>query len=89
MVAHSSATPSSRGAARVAASPAAAPAFSTKLSARGAFLLNAAFVLALVVLSQLPLLDDRPVVRASILAPRARCSRGAGCCSACCGAGRR
>jgi hypothetical protein len=51
-----------------AAAPAAvAPTFSTRLSARGAFLLNAAFVVGLLVLSQLPLLDQRPVVRTSIV----------------------
>ena len=49
------------------AGPAAAsPLVNTRLSARGAFLLNAAFVVALLVLSQLPLLDQRPVVRTSI-----------------------
>jgi hypothetical protein len=37
------------------------------LSARGAFLLNASFVAGLLVLSQLPLLDARPVVRASMV----------------------
>ncbi len=37
------------------------------LSARGAFALHGAFVAALLVLSQLPLLDDRPVVRDSIV----------------------
>src|SRR5262245_48434446 len=41
--------------------------FSTRLSARDAFLVNGAFVVALLVLSQLPLLDARPVVRASIV----------------------
>src|SRR5262245_7348191 len=41
--------------------------FSTRLSARDAFLINAAFVAAMLVLSQLPLLDARPVVRASIV----------------------
>ena len=46
---------------------AAAPGFSTRLSARGAFLVNAAFVVALLVLSQLPLLDQRPVVRATLV----------------------
>jgi hypothetical protein len=52
----------------VAAAPAAgAPTFSTRLSARGAFLVNAAFVVGLLVLSQLPLLESRPVVRASIV----------------------
>ena len=46
---------------------AAAPGFSTRLSAGGAFLVNAAFVVALLVLSQLPLLDQRPVVRATLV----------------------
>ena len=46
---------------------AAAPTFSTRLSARGAFLVGAAFVAGLLVLSQLPLLESRPVVRASIV----------------------
>jgi hypothetical protein len=41
--------------------------FSTRLSARDAFLVNAAFVVGMLVLSQLPLLDARPVVRASIV----------------------
>jgi hypothetical protein len=55
------------GAATAAAGPApVAPTFSTRLTARGAFLVNAAFVVGLLVLSQLPLLDSRPVVRASI-----------------------
>jgi hypothetical protein len=54
--------------ARASAGPAVgAPVFSTQLSARRAFLLNAAFVVALLVLSQLPLLDQRPVVRTSIV----------------------
>lgn len=39
----------------------------TQLSARGAFLVNAAFVVGLLVLSQLPLLAQRPVVRTSIV----------------------
>ncbi len=54
---------------RASAGPdaAEAPPFSTRLSARGAFLLNAAFVVGLLVLSQLPLLDQRPVVRMSIV----------------------
>jgi hypothetical protein len=43
-----------------------APTFSARLSARGAFSVNAAFVVGLLVLSQLPLLESRPVVRASI-----------------------
>jgi len=51
------------------AAPAIAGArtFSTRLSAGGAFFVNAAFVGGLLVLSQLPLLDERPVVRASIV----------------------
>jgi hypothetical protein len=58
----------SRTAVTASSSPvSAAPAFSAQLSARGAFLLNASFVLALLVLSQLPLLEPRPVVRASIV----------------------
>ncbi len=40
--------------------------FTTQLSARGAFLLNAAFVASLFVLSQLPWLRSRPVVSASV-----------------------
>jgi hypothetical protein len=52
----------------VSAGPAAAaPTFSTRLSARNAFFLNAAFVGGLLVLSQLSVLDARPVVRASIV----------------------
>jgi hypothetical protein len=51
-----------------AAAATAPPAFSTRLSARGAFLVNAAFVAGLLVLSQLPILDARPVVRGSIVA---------------------
>ena len=43
------------------------PVLTARLSARGAFLLNGAFVVALLGLSQLPLLDQRPVVRASIV----------------------
>jgi hypothetical protein len=42
-----------------------APTFSARLSARDAFLVNAVFVVGLLLLSQLPLLDARPVVRAS------------------------
>ncbi|HZL95227.1 MAG TPA: hypothetical protein VFB99_16350 [Vicinamibacterales bacterium] len=58
----------SASAVTVSAGPAlAAPTFNTRLSARGAFLLNAAFVVALLVLSQLPLLEPRPVVRATIV----------------------
>jgi hypothetical protein len=50
-----------------AAAAPGAPTFSTTLSARGAFALNGSLVAALLALSQLPLLDDRPVVRASIV----------------------
>jgi len=53
-----------------AAAPPSAPGlrtFNTRLSARGAFLVSAAFVAGLVVLSQLPVLDQRPVVRVSIV----------------------
>jgi hypothetical protein len=50
-----------------AAPSAASAAFSTTLSARGAFAVTTGFVAALCVLSQLPLLDARPVVRASIV----------------------
>ncbi|HSC15708.1 MAG TPA: hypothetical protein VLI71_11355 [Gammaproteobacteria bacterium] len=48
---------------------AGAPTFTygTRLSARGAFLVNAAFVVGLLALSQLPLLDARPIVRASMV----------------------
>ena len=50
------------------AGPAAvAPTFSAHLTPRNAFLLNAAFVAGLLVLSQLPALDERPVVRMSIV----------------------
>src|SRR5690242_362080 len=57
----------SNAAVQASAGPAAqAPVFTTEISARGAFFLNAAFVFALLVLSQLPVLDQRPVVRASI-----------------------
>jgi len=52
----------------VSAAPATvAPAFTTRLSAGGAFSLNACFVVGLLVLSQLPVLDARPVVRVSIV----------------------
>ena len=60
----------SRSVTTAAAGPAAAAPtfiFSTRLSARDAFLVNAAFVAGMLVLSQLPLLDARPVVRASIV----------------------
>ncbi|HEY1309205.1 MAG TPA: hypothetical protein VGF24_36950 [Vicinamibacterales bacterium] len=45
----------------------ATPAFSTRLSAGGAFLLNASFVVGLLVLSQLPMLESRLVVRSSMV----------------------
>jgi hypothetical protein len=58
----------SRSAVQVSAGPAtAASAVGTRLSARGAFLLNTTFVVGLLVLSQLPVLEARPVVRASIV----------------------
>jgi hypothetical protein len=50
-----------------AGSAEATTAFSARLSARNAFFVNAAFVAGLLVLSQLPLLDSRPVVRGSIV----------------------
>jgi hypothetical protein len=46
---------------------AAVPAADTRLSAGGAFALNACFVAGLLILSQLSLLAQRPVVRASIV----------------------
>jgi hypothetical protein len=58
-------SPAARKAATVPAKP--APTFSTRLSAAKAFLLNACFVGALLVLSQLPVLQQRPVVRGSII----------------------
>jgi len=45
-----------------------APAAGTRLSAGGAFALNACFVAGLLILSQLSLLQQRPTVRASIVA---------------------
>ena len=58
----------SRSASSVSAGPATgAPVVSIRLSAGNAFSLNAAFVVGLLVLSQLPLLEQRPVVRASIV----------------------
>jgi hypothetical protein len=45
----------------------AAPTYSTRLSAGGAFALNALFVGALLVLSQLAVLQGRPVVRTSVI----------------------
>ena len=58
---------SSRAAKVPAAPVSATPGFSTQLSGGRAFLLNLAFVAGLLVLSQLPLLQPRPVVRASIV----------------------
>ena len=57
----------SRGAATSARTRAAAPAAGTRLSAGGAFVLNACFVAGLLVLSQLSLLQQRPTVRASLV----------------------
>jgi len=51
-----------------AGKPAASPAAGTLISAGRAFLLNACPVAGLLVLSQLSLLQERPVVRASIVA---------------------
>jgi len=48
--------------------PAAAPAPGTRLSAGSAFALTACFVAGLLVLSQLSVLEARPVVRASVVA---------------------
>ncbi len=58
----------SRRAATSARTPAAAPAAGTRLSAGGAFALNAGFVAGLLVLSQLSVLQQRPTVRASVVA---------------------
>src|SRR4029450_7363742 len=58
----------SRRAATSARTPAAAPVAGTGISAARAFLLNACFVAGLLVLSQLSLLQERPVVRASVVA---------------------
>jgi hypothetical protein len=49
------------------ASAVGAPGLRTRLSAGGAFLLNVWFVVGLLVLSQLPVLGSRPVVRISIV----------------------
>jgi hypothetical protein len=58
-----------RGATSRARTPAvAAQPAATRLSAGGAFALNACFVAGLLVLSQLSLLQQRPTVRASIVA---------------------
>lgn len=53
---------------RKAAAPATTPAAGIKLSAGGAFALNACFVAGLLVLSQLSVLEQRPVVRTSVIA---------------------
>jgi len=58
---------SSRAITASAGSVAPVPTFSAKLTARDAFLLNATFVAGMLVLSQLPLLDQRPIVRASMV----------------------
>jgi hypothetical protein len=58
----------SRGAPTSRRTPAAAPAAGTRLSAGGAFALNACFVAGLLVLSLLSLLQQRPAVRASVVA---------------------
>src|SRR6187402_2482074 len=58
----------SRGAATSARTPATTPVAGTRLSAGRAFALNACFVAGLLVLSQLSLLQQRPTVRASIVA---------------------
>src|SRR5262245_12927294 len=44
------------------------PAAGTRLTAGGAFVLNACFVAGLLVLSQLSLLQQRPIARASVAA---------------------
>src|SRR5688572_33338354 len=54
--------------AKVAGKPAVATSPGTKLSAGGAFVLNLCFVAGLLVLSQLSLLQQRPTVRASVVA---------------------
>ncbi len=57
----------SRGAATSARTSAAAPTAGTRLSAGGAFALNACFATVLLLLSQLALLQPRPTVRASFV----------------------
>src|SRR6185295_256191 len=57
----------SRRAATVGKPAAVAPAAGTRLSAGGAFAVNAGFVAGLLVLSQLPLLEQRPTVRTSVV----------------------
>ena len=58
----------SRGAATSARTPTTTPIAGTRLSAGGAFALNSCFVAGLLVLSQLSLVQQRPTVRASIVA---------------------
>jgi NQR2, RnfD, RnfE family len=58
----------SRRAATSAQTPAAAPVAGTRISAARAFLLNACFVAGLLALSQFSPLQERPVVRASVVA---------------------
>src|SRR5262249_30180160 len=58
----------SRRAATSARTPAGAPVAGARISAARAFLLNACFVAGLLVLSQLSLLHERPVVRTSVVA---------------------
>jgi hypothetical protein len=58
----------SRKAATPPRTEAAASSAGIRLSAGGAFALNASFVVALLVLSQLPVLEQRPTVRTSIAA---------------------
>jgi len=58
----------SRGTASSAQTAAVTPVSATGLSAGGAFVLSACFVAGLLVLSQLSVLQQRPVVRASIIA---------------------
>jgi len=57
----------SRGAATSVPMPAAARGAGSRLSARGALVLNACFVAGLLVLSQLSLLQQRPTVRTSVV----------------------
>src|SRR4029453_18367532 len=58
----------SRRAVKVAVAPAVGDSsLSTRLSAGSAFLLNVWFVVGLLVLSQLPVLGSRPIVRTSIV----------------------
>ncbi len=60
-------SPNATTASAGAATGAPSVTFSTRLTARDAFLVNGAFVAALLLLSQLPLFDARPVVRTSIV----------------------